>query len=302
MLKRFPAHSAIDLFSRLRDKFVRVNRRLNNPFRFGILILSFFCFVALLAPVISPFNPYEMGDAYLSPSSTHLLGTNDIGQDILSELIYGTRISLFIGIVASLIVTAMGTMMGIISGYNGGLYDKIIMQIISIAMSIPSLPIIVLLTAYLGSNIWHIIISLCLLSWTGTARIIRAKVLQLKEMPFIKIEQTLGANRGQIVKHILPNISDLVLIRAVLRVPSAMLTETGLSFLGLGSHGMKSWGNIIHYAFVRNGVINNFWWWYLPPIICISLCVLGFMLLSYSESTPQKFKSQTKLSKEFEDA
>jgi peptide/nickel transport system permease protein len=271
-----------------------MHSKLNTPTKIGIGIICFFVFVAIFAPLISPYDPFQMGIAYLKPSSAHILGTNDVGQDIFSELIYGTRVSLFIGIISSLVVTLVGTILGIAAGYYGGLCDRIIMQFTSVAMTIPSLPIIIILVAYLGPSIWNIILAICFLSWTGTARIIRAKVLQLKEMPFIKIEQTLGAGNIQIVKHILPNISDIVFIRGVLRVSGAMLTEAGLSFLGFGSSGRKSWGGIIHYAFARNGVINNYWWWYIPPILCISLCVLGFMLLSYSRSgsTRQKLKKQ----------
>jgi peptide/nickel transport system permease protein len=296
LLNRFSTQSLVHITGKLWRVLVAFNK-LNMPTKIGIIILFFFFFVAIFAPLIAPYDPHAMGIAYLKPSSAHLLGTNDIGQDILSELIYGTRISLFIGIVSAFFVTVIGTILGIASGYYGGLCDKIIMQVTSVAMTLPSLIVTIILMAYLGSNMWTIIFAICFLSWTGTTRIIRAKVLQLKEMPFIKIEQTLGASDIRIAQHIFPNILDIVFIRGILRVSGAMLTEASLSFLGLGAIGQKSWGGIIHYAFVRNGIINNYWWWYIPPIICISLCVLGFMLVGYNSAAPQVNNKRIKLPK-----
>ncbi len=274
-----------------------MHKKLNIPVKIGIGILAVIFFIAIFAPLISPYDPNALGIPYLKPSSEHILGTNDIGQDILSELIYGTRVSLLIGIVSAFVVTVIGTFIGIVSGFYGGLCDKLLMHFTSAAMAIPSLPLTIILVAYLGSSIWNIIIAICITAWTVTARLVRAKVLQLKEMPFIKIEQTLGAKQIDMFRHILPNIMDIVFIRGVLAVSGAMLTEAGLSFLGLGVIGQKSWGGILHYAFFRNGVINNYWWWYVPPIICISLCVLGFMLLSYYDTTTPNLKKRFSLPK-----
>ncbi len=147
-------------------------------------------------------------------------------------------------------------------------------------MAIPSLPVTIVLVAYLDASIWNIIIAICITSWTATARIVRSKALELKEMPYVKIEKTLGAGTPRIIlRHILPNLSDIVLTRTVLSISNAMLTEASLSFLGLGVLGQKSWGGILYYAYFRNGIINRYYWWYLPPMICISLSVLGFMLV-----------------------
>ena len=119
-------------------------------------------------------------------------------------------------------------------------------------------------------------------SWTGTTRILRARVTQLCQLPFVKIEKALGVRDGVImVKHLIPNLKDIILTRAALAVSSAMMSEAGLSFLGLGDYGEKSWGSILHYAFYQNGVIRGYYWWYLPPILCTSLAVLGCMLLGY---------------------
>lgn len=247
----------------------------------GVAILSVVLLTAIMAPVLAPHDPYELGIPYLKPSPEHPLGTNDIGQDILSELIYGTRISLLIGVVSALAVTVIGTALGVAAGYYGGAVDRIISQVINVAMAMPSLPLTIILVAFLSASVWNLIIAICITAWTATARIIRARVIQIRELPFVKIEHTLGAKHAYImIRHIVPNIMDIVFIRGVMSIGNAMLTEASLSFLGLGVIGQKSWGGILHYAFFRNGIINGYAWWYVPPMICISVSVLGFMLLS----------------------
>lgn len=250
--------------------------------RWGAIIVVFFSLVALLAPLIAPYDPHELGIPYLKPSAQHLLGTNDVGQDIFSELIFGTRVSLFIGVFTSMVVTLISVTFALLSGYYKGTIDKIFTALTNLTMALPSLALTMLLIAYLNPGKLSIIIAISLTAWTGTSRVLRSRVLQLCEMPFIKIEKALGQKDIVImVKHLIPNLKDTILMRAALSVSSAMMTEAGLSFLGLGDYGEKSWGSILHYAFYQNGVIRNYYWWYLPPIICTSLVVLGFILLGY---------------------
>lgn len=152
----------------------------------------------------------------------------------------------------------------------------------NITMALPNLALTVLLVAYLNPGKLSVIIAISLTAWTGTTRILRARVTQLCQLPFVKIEKALGVRDGVImVKHLIPNLKDIILTRAALAVSSAMMSEAGLSFLGLGDYGEKSWGSILHYAFYQNGVIRGYYWWYLPPILCTSLAVLGCMLLGY---------------------
>lgn len=248
----------------------------------GILLVAFFVIIAALAPFIVPYNPNEMGIPYLKPSREHFLGTNDVGQDIFSELIYGTRVSLMIGVFTAAVVTVFATGVALISGYYGKSVDRCLTAVTNITMALPELALTMLLVAYLNPGKISIIIAISLTAWTGTARILRARVMQLCEMPFIKIEKAIGMKSGVImVKHLIPNLKDIILTRAALSVSSAMMTEASLSFLGLGDYGEKSWGSILHYAFYQNGVIRNYYWWYLPPIFCTSLAVLGFMLIGY---------------------
>ncbi|MFA5564313.1 MAG: ABC transporter permease [Acidimicrobiia bacterium] len=248
----------------------------------GITIIGFFVLIAVGAGYVSPHSPYEMGIPYLKPSGEHFLGTNDVGQDILSELIHGTRVSLFIGFAAAFVVTGVGTVLALIAGYFGGLADVAITAVTNVAMALPSLPLTVLLIAYLSGGKWSLILAMSITAWTGTSRILRTRVQQVCQMPFILAERGLGVRSPVIIfKHILPNITDIILMRGSLSIASAMLTETGLSFLGLGTYGEKSWGNILHYAFFRNSIVRGAYWWYVPPIVCISVAVLGFMLVGY---------------------
>lgn len=257
-------------------------RRMNGAMKWGAAIVGLFLLVALFAPVLAPYDPYEMGVPYIKPCAEHLLGTNDVGQDLLSELIYGTRVSLFIGVFTSLIVTVVSTALALLSGYCQGPLDKAVTALTNVTMALPDLALTVLLIAYLNPGKLSIIISISLTAWTGTTRILRSRVLQLCEAPFIKIEKSIGLSGLLIMtRHLIPNLRDIILSRAALAVSSAMMTEAGLSFLGLGDYGAKSWGSILHYAFYQNGVIRGYYWWYLPPIICTSLAVLGFMLLGY---------------------
>ena len=248
----------------------------------GWVIIGFFCIVAVCADWIAPYDPSEMGTAYLKPSAEHLLGTNDLGQDIFSEMVYGTRVSLFLGVFSALLISLVGTTLAMVSGFYGGTADRVICAVIDIAMAVPSLPLTLLLIAYLKSGMFSLILAISITAWTGTARILRSRVRQICEQPYIKIEKTMGVSTPVImIRHILPNLKDILLTRMALSVSSAMTTESGLSFLGLGTYGQKSWGNILHYAFFRNSILRNQVWWYLPPIICISIAVMGFMLVGY---------------------
>lgn len=256
--------------------------KLSLPLILGLTIITFFLIVSILAPYLAPYHLNELFQSYLEPTNEHLLGTNDLGNDIFTELIYGSRVSLFIGFFAAFIVTVIGVSLGIISGYYGGIIEKIITSLTNVMMGIPSLPLAMLLIAFMKPGKMNLIIAISITGWTSTARIVRAKTKEIKEKPFIKIEKTLGINDFLIMfKHILPNLIDIVIIRAALAIASAMMTESGLSFLGLGTFGEKSWGSILRYAFFRNSIMRGQYWWYLPPILCITIVVLGFMLIGY---------------------
>lgn len=208
----------------------------------GAVIVGILVFVALFAPVLAPYDPFKLGIPYIKPCAEHPLGTNDVGQDLLSELIYGTRVSMFIGIFTALIVTVLAALLALVAGYYKGWVDRIVTALTNVTMGLPSLALTVLLTAYLSPGKLSMIIAISLTAWTGTSRILRSRVVQLCEMPFVKIEKAIGMNDFVImVKHILPNLKDIILSRAALSVSSAIMMESSLSFLGLGSYKEKSW-------------------------------------------------------------
>lgn len=248
----------------------------------GGCILLFFIFVAVFAGRLMPYRMDQLSAAYAKPSSEHLLGTNDIGQDIFSELILGTRVTLFTGILAAFFIICIGTGIGLAAGYFGGWVDRLLSGFTSVFMAVPQLPFTIVLVTFVSPSIWNIVLAICLTSWTTTARIVRSKVAEVREQPFIQAEEALGQRAWVIMlRHILPNMKDMVLMRSTLAVSSAMLTEASLSFLGLGVYNQKSWGGILYYAFRKNGVVAGFYWWYVPPIFCISLCIFAFVLIGY---------------------
>ena len=257
-------------------------RKLSRPVLFGLVLLALFLILAIFAPLIAPFDPWEPGRPFLPPSFEHPLGTNDIGQDIFSELVYGTRISLLVGFFAAFVSVAIGTLVGLFSGYLRGAADEVLMGLTDIILIIPALPLMIILAAHTSPSIWNIVIVIAVLWWTSTARVVRSRVLQLREMPFVEAAKALGSGDAYIVlRHILPNTLQVILAKFILAVAGAMLTEASLSFLGLGDPLQKSWGMMLNYAFSRGGFINGYWWWYLPPGICISLAVLSFVLIGF---------------------
>lgn len=249
----------------------------------GIVILAVFGLTAILAPIIVPHDPWQYFRPFLPPSRAHILGTNDVGQDILSELILGSRISLVTGLLAGVLAVSIGVVIGIIAGFRRGFIDNALMGLTDIVLVIPAMPLIILLAVYLGSSIWMIIAVIGFVFWPSTARVIRSQVLSVRESGYVEAARALGAGDGWLMRrHILPNVVPLILAKFVLTVAAAMLMEASISFLGLGDPTAKSWGMMLHYAFSRGGFIQGLWWWYVPPGFCIGLCILGLMLISFS--------------------
>ncbi|OPY49358.1 MAG: D-ala-D-ala transporter subunit [Methanosaeta sp. PtaU1.Bin060] len=247
-----------------------------------VLFLSFLL-MALLAPVIAPYDPYIRFEPYRSPSLEHLLGTNDLGNDIFSELIYSSRVSLIVGFGAALMATIIGTVIGLFAGYFKGTPDEILMGITDIFLMIPQIPLIIILAAFLMPSFYLIALIMGSLWWTSTARVVRSKALQIRETSFVEAARSLGFSDMHIIfSDILPNIVHVITPKFLMAIASAMIAESSISFLGLGDPTAKSWGMMINFAFIRGGFINDYWWWYLPPGICITLFVLSVVLISYA--------------------
>jgi peptide/nickel transport system permease protein len=237
-------------------------------------------FIAALAPFVSPYDPNEIDRRYIlePPGIKHPLGTDDLGRDILSRMIYGSRISLAVGFVAVGIATVIGMILGAVSGYYGRWTDRIIMRFIDIMLSIPTFFLILAVIAFVGPSIWNIMIVIGLTSWMGVARLVRAEFLSLKEREFVLAAKALGANNMRIIfRHILVNSMAPVFVSAVLGVASAILVESALSFLGLGVQPpIPSWGNILTLG---KDNIEIAWWLSVFPGLAILITVLGYNLV-----------------------
>lgn len=247
----------------------------------GLSIIVFFTLMAVLADWIAPYNPYELvGPPYTPPNERFILGTNDVGQDIFSEFIYGSRVSLYVGLTAPLISSAVGTVLGLLSGYLGGFVDELVVGAVDVMLALPSLPLIIILAAYLGPSLNNIIIVLAVFGWPGFTRIVRSQVLSLRERPYVEAARAAGAGSLRIMfRHILPHVVPLVIAHVILSATSAILTEAGLSFLGLGDPTAKSWGQILRRAQVGHALHQGLWLWVFVPGLAIALLGAGFTLL-----------------------
>jgi len=249
----------------------------------GLIMVLSFMFMAIFAPFITPYNPMKsVGEPLLPPSPSYLLGTDQLGRDIFSGLIYGTRISLMVGALASAISVLIGTMIGIISGYYGGLRDSLLMRITDTFIILPTLPMMLILVSFLGSGIHVIIIVTAVLVWTGTARMVRSQALSLKERPFVEATRAVGAHDFRIIfRHILPNTFPVIFANAILGIVDAILAEAGISFLGYGDPFYLSWGMILNYAQKAGALVTGRYWYMIPPGLCIMLLTAGFAFISH---------------------
>jgi peptide/nickel transport system permease protein len=224
--------------------------RLNILAKIGLLIILFLLIAAIFAPLIAPYSPYshQLANRLEQPSSHHLLGLDEYGRDILSRLIYGAAISLYIGVVVVSFSIIIGISLGLIAGYEGGWVDEIIMRITDILLAFPGILLAIALMAILGASLNNVILALCLIGWVSYARLTRGLVLQVKEMSYILSAKAIGAGKVRILlSHILPNIISPIIIQATLGIAGVIISEASLSFLGLGvEEGVPSWGAMLN--------------------------------------------------------
>lgn len=252
--------------------------------RAGWIILLAMAACALLAPLLAPYDPYAVSGApFEAPGAQHLLGTNDIGQDILSELIYGTRTSLAVGFLSAAISIVLGTAVGMAAGWFGGLTDRLLMKVTAFFMTIPFLPAVIILSAFTTPGFLTTSLILGVMSWAATARIVRAETMAIRGKEHILALRAMGAPSGYLLRrHVIREVTPLVLYRGAARVKAGILAESSLSFLGLGSAVEKSWGAMIYYAQAKNALLTDAWlWWILPPGICIALVSCALVMISY---------------------
>ena len=250
----------------------------------GLVVLTVFFLVAVFAPILANPDGLEVtkatGGILEPPSREFLLGTDESGRSILTLLIWGSRISLFVGVVATLIAMVIGTVVGLASGFFEGWGAAILFRVTEWFLVIPYLPLALILATILGRSLFTIVLVIGLLSWPATALLIRSQTLSVKERPYLERARVLGANRRQqITRHVLPNVAPMIFANTTLTVAAAILIETTLSFLGLGDPTRVSWGTMLEGAFEVGAMTTGSWWYIVPPGVCVVLVVLGFTLV-----------------------
>lgn len=254
----------------------------NKQVLFGVVVILFMFIVALFAPVLATHDPLELdlsADVRLQPpSAEHIFGTDDMGRDLFSRMVYGARISLSVGFIAVAIMLVIGVTLGVIAGYYGKWVDTLIMRLVEIMMCFPRFYLILMILAFLGPSIIYVMIVIGLTSWTGLTRLVRAEFLSLREREYAIAAKALGASDMRIAfRHILPNALAPVFVSITLSLGGAILLESGLSFLGLGVQiPTPSWGNIISTG---RFYIDSAWWLTVIPGLSILLTVLSFYLV-----------------------
>lgn len=255
-------------------------RKMSLPSRLSAIFLATLVVGALFAPWVAPYS-YERqdtGHTLATPDRTHWMGTDQLGRDVFSRMVYGSRISLFIGVFTTLVAVVIGTVYGAISGYAGGRTDNVMMRLVDVVFALPDLLMIILIMVVLGRGLTGIFLALTLVSWVTVARLVRGEVLRIREFTYIEAARALGASHGHIVFHeILPNIWSVLIVTLTFRIPVAILAESTLSFIGLGlAPPFSSWGTLASDGWTA---IKFYPHLILFPSLAIFLTILSFNFL-----------------------
>lgn len=252
----------------------------------GLIIFGIFFLIAVFAPIIAPYDPLEVIEkdgVWLSnqkPSPDFVLGTTNVGRDIFSQLIHGSRSALLVGFSAATIVAIVGTVVGLLAGYYGGWVDAVLMRVADVAFGIPFIPFIIVLSAFLDPNIWNVVLAMALLLWRDTGRVIRSQVMVIKEQAFVSAAKVSGASDLRIIfVYIAPSILPLTFLYGSFAIAWAILTEASVSFLGFSDPNTVSWGFMLQDAFLSLALTRGAFYWFVPPGLCIMLTVMaGFFI------------------------
>jgi peptide/nickel transport system permease protein len=255
----------------------------SNAGKAGLSILLLVILIAVLAPVLSGYNPDQQSTAsLLSPYGDHWLGTNHVGQDIWSQLLYGARTSLLVGFGVGVLSLLLSIIFGVSAALIGGLYDQIVMRIVDALIVIPMVIVVVLVAAYLKPELPVLILLLSVLSWQGGARVIRSQALSLKESGHIVATRAFGASRFYIAcRHIVPDLAPILLVEFIYGVRRAVFMEAGLAFLGISDPMLISWGMMMRDA-MRFSYLNVWQWWLVPAGVALSLTIIGLTFVSHA--------------------
>lgn len=253
----------------------------------GLVILVVFASVALLAPLLIDRSALDVteveGPILAPPSLQYPLGTDDVGRSVLALVVWGSRVSLLIGLLAALVSMVIGSALGILAGFRGGAWDAFLMRFTDWFLVLPFIPLTVTLAAILGSSLFNIVLVLGLTSWPWTARLVRSQTLSVRERPFVERARGLGARDRQLIaRHVLPNVFPVIFANAILAVSLAILAESALSFIGLGDPLRVSWGSMLEQAFDAGATTQGAWWWIGAPGVCIVLVVLAFTMCGHA--------------------
>jgi peptide/nickel transport system permease protein len=275
--------------------------------RLSMVTVAFFVLVGIFAPYIAPYEPltrqYQTADeiliakwvepSLLGANTDYLLGTTASGYDIFSQLVFGTRAALLVGLLAAVFTAGIGTLVGLIAGYYGGIIDDALMRLVDFMYGLPLLPTVIVLVALTGPSLWNIILAVIILQWRATARVIRSQALSLRERPFVKAAQVAGASDWHIIsRHLAPNVLPMSFLYGSFAIAWAILTEAGVSFIGLGDPNTVSWGTMLQGARAYSALSFGAWWWFVPPGVCIGLLVISGFLIGrgYEEITNPKLQ------------
>jgi peptide/nickel transport system permease protein len=250
----------------------------------GLVILVVFILVALLAPVIADHDGLQVttapGKPLEHPSTSFWLGTDENGRSIVTLLIWGSRVSLFVGLLATVFSMVLGTVVGMAAGHFRGWAGVVLFRLTEWFLVIPFLPLAIVLASLLGPSNLNIAIVIGVTGWPSTALLIRAQTLTVESRPYVERAKVLGAGHWrQMGKQVLPNVMPMVMANTTLTVAISILTQTTLSFLGLGGSDQVSWGSILDSAFQLGAITNGLWWYFVPPGICVIVVVLGFTMV-----------------------
>ncbi len=257
----------------------------NRKSAVGVIIFLMFIAMAIFAPYIAPYSPTYMGFTALEgPSIKHLLGTTAVGQDIFSQVIWGSRMSLMVGIITGAIATTLSVIVGLTSGYVGGLTDDILMTITNIFLVIPGLPLIIIISAFIVvKGMWTIIFVISITGWAWGARTLRSQVLTLKDRDYVKASVVVGEKSSHIIfSDIFPNMMSLIVANFFGASVYAVLSEAGLEFLGLGNSSAVSWGTILYWAQNNQALLFGLWEWAAVPGLLIALLGMSFALMNFA--------------------
>jgi len=271
---------------------VRDARRYWKQFRqirsgmLGFVLLIVFTVMAVFAPLLvthadpSSLRWADVNPHYSPPTLDYLFGTDDVGRDTYSLTVYGSRASLIVGIMATLISIVIGAAIGISSGYFGKVSDEVLMRFTDFFLVIPWFPLMIVVASLMGRSFTNVIIVIGITSWPSTARIVRAQVLSVKEMGFVERARAIGARDGHIIiKHITPNVFPLIFANTVLLVANSIFSEAFLDFFGLGDPEIISWGTMLEEVYEAGAFTSGAWWTILAPGACIVLLIMSFYLI-----------------------